>query len=99
MKLNDISCKTSSFDAFTVAAMTHSVLGVSATQTLPVVKDFVSKVVGNFDGVTHCGERVYSIGKVTPSNYANVLSLKTSTNVITLGLPSTTMADVGDYTI
>ena len=80
-----ISCTSAVFDAFTIADMTHSVFGVSSTQTLSAVKDSVSKVAGNKSGYDSCGAREYFISTTPSSYYSNVLSLDTSTNVITLG--------------
>jgi len=67
--------------------MTYSVSAVPSTQTLPVVKDSVSRLAGNKNGFDYCGAREYSITAAAPSNYANVLDLDTSTNIITVGLP------------
>ena len=94
-----ISCTSAVFDAFTIADMTHSVFGVSSTQTLSAVKDSVSKVAGNKNGYDYCGAREYFISTTPSSYYSNVLSLDTSTNVITLGLVPTALSDVGTYTI
>ena len=79
--------------------MTHSVFGISSTQTLSAVKDSVSKVAGNKNGYDYCGAREYFISTTPSSYYSNVLSLDTSTNVITLGLPATALTHVGTYTI
>ena len=79
--------------------MTHSVFGASSTQTLLAVQDSVSKVVGNFDGFTHCGAREYFISTTPSTNYDKVLSLDTSTNLLTLGLPATALIDVNSYAI
>jgi len=94
-----ISCTSAVFEGFTLNSMTHSVFGASSTQTLPAVKDSVSKVVGNFDGFTHCGAREFFISTTPPTYYDRVLSLDTSTNVLTLGLPATDLTDVKSYAI
>ena len=39
------------------------------------------------------------ITATTPSNYGNVLSLDNNNRVLTLGSTSTTLTDVGEYTI
>ena len=79
--------------------MTHSVFGISSTQTLSAVKDSVSKVAGNKNGYDYCGAREYFISTTPSSYYSNVLSLDTTTNILTLGLPPTALTDVGTYTI
>ena len=95
----DISCTSADFDDFTINDMTHSVFGASSTQTLPAVKDSVSLVAGDFGGFTHCGAREYYISTTPASYYDKVISLDTTTNVLTLGLPATALTDVNDYTI
>ena len=92
-------CACTVFDTFAVPDMTYFLGGASSTQTLTAVKDAVSKVAGNLDGFTFCGARQYLITAATPSNYGNVLSLNTITNVLTLGSTSTTLTDVGEYII
>ena len=79
--------------------MTHSVFGASSTQTLLAVKDSVSKVAGDLGGFTHCGAREYFISTIPSTYYDKVLSLNTSTNVLTLGLPVTALTDVNSYAI
>ena len=79
--------------------MTYSALGVPSTQTLPLVKDSVSKAVKTQDGFTYCGAREYSITTNSSSNYSNVLGLNTTTNILTLGLPETALKHIDDYII
>ena len=59
----------------------------------------MSKVAGNFDGFTHCGDRAFSITTTPTSYYEKVLSLDSSTKTLTLGIPATGLTDVGSYTI
>ena len=94
-----ISCTSAVFDTLTVADMTHSVFGISVTQTLFSVKDSISKVAGSKNGFDFCGAREYYISTAPSSYYVKVLSLDTSTNILTLGLPDTALTDVNTYTI
>ena len=94
-----ISCTSADFDDFTINDMTHSVFGVSSTQTLPAVKDSVSKIAGDLGGFTHCGAREYYISTNPASYYDKVISLDTTTSVLTLGQSTTALTDVNTYTI
>lgn len=76
--------------------MTYSALGLPSNQTL-TLKDSISIAVGKKDGFTYCGAREYAISTNPPTYYSNVLQL--AGNVLTLGLPTSTLADIGDYEI
>jgi len=95
----DISCTSAVFDVFTVSDMSHSALGAPVPQVLPAVKESVSKVADNLNGYDHCGPRVYSITTLPASSYNNVLSLDPATDTLTLGLPTTGLADIKTYSI
>jgi hypothetical protein len=59
------------------------------------VKDSTSKEVGNQDGVSNCGDRIYTI--TTPSQVTDLITYDSSTRIVNLS--SDVDAPAGEYQV
>lgn len=93
----DISCTSTTFNTFTVNAMTFTLFETSDSQTLTDPTDTVSTLKADS---TFCGARTYSITSISPSvSYSNFLSIDSASGLLTLGLGGSTYGDEGTYTV
>ena len=80
-----IDCSSTTLSTLAISDMSYSILETSySTQTLPDLTDTVSDLMGD---AAFCGNRIYSIESIIPTNvdYSPFLSLDPSTKIVTLG--------------
>lgn len=87
-------CRTSLFEAFTLADITVSPGEQVSSIQLPQVRDSASQENGNMDGLTFCGDRAF--GFVDPTSVPSFLTIDGQNNLV---FGEIAAADLGTYTI